>query len=303
MGPAVAGPTRVGAQEPDGDLGRRRHELYRKLGISEAGAEADLETIGDWLDHGELGRKKSDEEAPDWEIVDLIAEGPTLATRPGRRPTARGGPRAQLLAPPRRPLHRQTVTIFDWDDTLLCTSFLLACRDGALPSSAARCFRGIASLGQCLLRRALQCGRTFIITNAVQGWVEHSAAMYAPELLPALAQVCVISARGGYEAQYPNEVGRWKVEAFLEVQRQLDSHLVTNLISLGDSDYEMDAVHAMGRGFARAVVKTVKFLEKPRPEALYTQLKLVTQKFRRIVEKPHNLQISLGSWRAGAQSC
>merc|ERR1719419_1196861 len=119
-----------------------------------------------------------------------------------------------------------------------------------MPAPPCLC-RGIATLARRLLELALQCGRTFIITNAAQGWVEHSAARYAPELLPVLRKMRVISARGGYEALYPNEVGQWKIQAFLEVQQQLDAHLVPNLISIGDSNYEMNAMHAMGRGFTQ----------------------------------------------------
>merc|ERR1712190_102371 len=144
-------------------------------------------------------------------------------------------------------------------------------------------------------------GHTFIITNAMEGWVEHSAATWVPGLLPVLQRVRVISARTKYEPYYPGEFAKWKMQAFLEVQRQLDSQIITNLISLGDSNFEMDAVHVMGKEFALSLVKTIKFRENPSPEELLKQLELVAQKFERIVENARNLKIGLErKWVGGA---
>ena len=42
-----------------------------------------------------------------------------------------------------------------------------------------------------------------------------------------------------------------------QVQNKLQLEAVTNLISVGDSHIEMDAVHLLGRSFAHALVKTV----------------------------------------------
>merc|ERR1711959_581076 len=102
--------------------------------------------------------------------------------------------------------------------------------------------------------------------NAMEGWVEYSAAKYVPDLLPVLRRVKVISARSRYEALHPGDVSKWKIRAFLDVQRQLDSQIITNLNSLGDSNYEMDATHVMGREFSQALVKTIKFRANPTPE-------------------------------------
>jgi len=192
-----------------------------------------------------------------------------------------------------RPPSHQTVIIFDWDDTLLCTTFLNFRQDQALTPTIERQLRSIERAGVKLLERALCLGHTFIITNAMNGWVEYSAAKWCPEYLQVLQKVRVISARGKYESQFPNEVSQWKIQSFLEVQRQLNSEIITNLISLGDSNFEMDAVHVMGKEFSQAFIKTIKFQEHPNPEELLKQLELVTQKFEKIVENARNLKIGL----------
>jgi len=58
----------------------------------------------------------------------------------------------------------------------------------------------------------------------------------------------------------------------------------------------------MGKEFAQALVKTIKFRENPSPEELLKQLELVTQKFERIVENARNLKIGLErKWVGGTQ--
>jgi len=45
----------------------------------------------------------------------------------------------------------------------------------------------------------MKYGKTFIITNAAEGWVEYSAERYMPSLLPVLEKITIISARTRYE--------------------------------------------------------------------------------------------------------
>lgn len=190
----------------------------------------------------------------------------------------------------RPPMH-QSVIVFDWDDTLLCTSFLN--RQQQPPAETYEHLRSIAHHARSMLEIALKSGHTYIITNATADWVEISAARWAPELLPVLQQVCIISARDRFQAAFPNDVTQWKVQAFLEVQRDLERTPITNLIVLGDADFEMEAARIMGGMFDEALVKTVKF--RPHPTSLehVKQVELVAQKFQQIVFSGRSLKIFL----------
>jgi len=186
----------------------------------------------------------------------------------------------------------QTVVIFDWDDTLLCTSHLPTLATVSLPY-ALRCrLNDIATIARELLETASRFGQTFIITNATEGWVQESAARWVPKLLPVLRQVNIISARSRYEPLFP-DIHQWKVQAFMEVRRQLDAQAVANLISIGDSDFEMDAVHIMGSQFERALVKTVKFRRNPTPQDICKQLSLLQSRFELVVQMGQHLQLHL----------
>jgi hypothetical protein len=195
---------------------------------------------------------------------------------------------------PRRAASHQTVIVFDWDDTLLCTSYLSTLDQyWSMPPSIQNYLRRIAAVVKDLLELSLSLGQTFIITNAAPMWVQYSAAKYVPDILPVLEKVRVISARGRFEDQFPGQVSQWKLNAFLEVQKQMDSQVVANLIALGDAQFEMEATHAMAREFEVALVKTVKFHETPCPEALLKQLEIIAPKFKSIVEKGRHMKITM----------
>jgi hypothetical protein len=192
-----------------------------------------------------------------------------------------------------RPPKHQTVIIFDWDDTLLCTTFLNSVQGRAIPPATQRHLQSIERSAYQLLETALTLGHTFIITNAMEGWVEDSAERFSPSLLPILDKVRIISARSTQEANCDGDVSQWKVKAFLEMGRQLHSEVVTNLISIGDSNFEHDAAHVLGQQFSHGLIKTVKLQERPSPQEQTKELDLLAPKLKTIVEKACNLKVRL----------
>jgi len=69
--------------------------------------------------------------------------------------------------------------------------------------------------------------------------------------------------------------------------------LVTNLIALGDSNYELTAAKILGKCFDKAYVKTVKFKDAPHPVELINQLELVNSSFDKIYNRAKDLTIRL----------
>jgi len=196
---------------------------------------------------------------------------------------------------PQRPRKHSTLIVLDWDDTLLCTSFL-SCSRQLMSCSGPMVHRrleGVARAACQLVELAKSLGETFIITNAASNWVQDSAKKYLPSLLPLIADLEVISARQRYESLFPNKVAEWKAQAFLEVKRRRSPESITNLISIGDSSFEMDAALAIGELCPQAIVKTVKFREQPSPEELAKELLLAGERLKKIVESGRALQVAM----------
>jgi len=191
----------------------------------------------------------------------------------------------------RRPPRHQTAMFFDWDDSLLCTSFLDLGTDDRSKFVVHEQLQQAARYIKVLLTAALQIGQVFIITNAMDGWVEFTCALWMPQLLPVLRQVQIISARAMYEEDFPYEVDQWKLRTFAYLRHRFDLEILTNLFSMGDSKYEIDAVHAMSSKFLQCVVKTVKLKQMPTPAELVVQLRHVTTNFEWIMNAGCNLTV------------
>ena len=201
----------------------------------------------------------------------------------------------KVWTPSQKEKTHNSLIIFDWDDTLLCTSFLTP--KGVYDENLILTEKDkekIAKLEFSVLRLltiAVEKGDVYIITNAGVGWVEFSAEKYYPSILPLLQKITIISARGAYEAKFPNDSRRWKVEAFLDMQKKFNSELVTNILCLGDSFIEIEAGHLLAAKFTQAFIKTVKFRESPKPDELNKQLTLVADQFVGIYSAIKNLTI------------
>ena len=74
----------------------------------------------------------------------------------------------------------------------------------------------LAKAVTAVLKQAMSLGRTYIITNAAEGWVQTSCQIFLSEAWETVQRIPVISARTNYEAQLPGCISEWKIHAFLE---------------------------------------------------------------------------------------
>jgi len=192
----------------------------------------------------------------------------------------------------RSPKH-QSLLIFDWDDTLMYSTFLLHGTQRGVSAATKKHLQNIEKRAYELLSTAMGLGQTVIITNAMEGWVEDCVARYMPSLKEVLQKIPVISARTTQEPECGPQISQWKKRAFLQLGEQFDKKLITNLVSVGDSNFEMEAVHFLGDQFCNSLVKTVKLQESPTPEELMKELDLLTPKFQKIVERGISMKIRL----------
>jgi hypothetical protein len=190
-----------------------------------------------------------------------------------------------------------TVIFVDWDDTLLCSSYLSGAGyrlDSDLESSSAidRELKELEASVIGLLRLAMSFGEVHVVTNAETGWVQLSAKKFLPGVVPVLDHVNVLSARSTYETMFPDAPVKWKFCAFQE-KLFSDNKSPKNVISFGDSHVEREAVRAVTRGLPNTKTKSVKFAEKPSLEQLRRQLELVTNCFQYIHSHEGDLDLQL----------
>ena len=201
----------------------------------------------------------------------------------------------QLWNPTVKAKQHNSIIFFDWDDTLMCTSYLtpsgLFSEDISIPEKDKEKIRNLDTLVKSILLKSIDKGIVYIITNAAPGWVEYSANRFYPSASKCLKSVNIISARGLYEKVYPGDTRLWKLKTFQEVMKDVDKDLITNLLCFGDSIIEIDAVHNLAEEFSHVYIKTVKFKENPTPNELHKQLVLIMAQFDKIYSNIKNVAI------------
>ena len=189
------------------------------------------------------------------------------------------------------------IFIFDWDDTLLCTTVLSpgGYFDDSrviLPGKLKK-IKHLESLVQKLLTNATEKGDTYIITNSEEGWVEYSCKRFFPNVYNLLSKIKIISARALYDKKYPNNYKTWKNMAFNDIIKKYNLSLPSNIICMGDSTYEMEAAHGLSNKFKDGYIKAIKFKELPRVDELISQLNLILDKFDFIYSACKNWTITI----------
>ena len=144
-----------------------------------------------------------------------------------------------------------------------------------------------------ILEKSIEKGKTYIITNAYACWIEYTIKKFYSNIINLFDKIKIISARKEYEYIFPGNARQWKIEAFLNILKDVDNKKVTNIVCMGDSLFEIEAGRILASKFAWSFIKTVKFKETPKLDELLEQLKVIYDKFGFIYSSINNLNIKL----------
>ncbi len=191
-----------------------------------------------------------------------------------------------------------SIFIFDWDDTLMCTSFLSPMgtfeeTEMKLDPSELEKINSIDESAYNLLFNTIILGDTYVVTNATTSWVYFSADKFYPKVNTLLKKIKILSARELYEDYFPKNNKQWKISAFLDIQHKYRRSTDINIICIGDSNIEMQAANALAAEFSSAYLKTIKLRESPKLEELNKQLNLIATNLKKIFEGKKNLTITV----------
>ena len=186
-----------------------------------------------------------------------------------------------------------TVTVLDWDDTLMpstwlkgqgLTSAALADKFGMTKEMVSAC-EEVAVHVERVIKKAQEYGKVFIITNGVQGWVEKSCEMFMPSIRNLVLSLPIISAAGLYR-YFSKDPILWKRMTF---RRELLDRAFGGMpragrvvISIGDGCAEQEAArYLMTIGSYSQVgllsVRSLKIVESSSPAILIRQLDEICQ--------------------------
>jgi hypothetical protein len=206
----------------------------------------------------------------------------------------------------------QALIIFDYDDTILPTSFLS--KKGLRidsPPPAGDLMRALEDYSRFVnktLNEASKYGHVIIITNAETGWIQLTVEKFLPQSASTVHRFQHLSARSIFEPTGIISPIAWKESAFRLV---VEEYLVAKntqrashpngrrkssphcqVISLGDSAHEREAVLKVCGEF-KIISKSLKFMERPDLDALKKQHELIHECLRDIVRANDNLDLCI----------
>jgi len=226
-----------------------------------------------------------------------------------------------------------TIILLDYDDTLLPSSWLALHQLGLntpdeVVAEHVEELRVIEACAAKLLTKAIELGDVHLVTNAEEGWIQYTVEKFMPALLPLLPHMTLISARTTFERFSPTSPRTWKIMAFRQQVNQsvaatsscscenfrdtdynvdtidfytgdrgaceyCDASRKLNIISLGDSQHEREALRVVAAEFPNVFAKTVKFVERPSLAALQKQMELMHSCLKHICEYEGDLDLLL----------
>eukprot|EP00914_Ancora_sagittata_P023515 GHVO01046497.1.p1 GENE.GHVO01046497.1~~GHVO01046497.1.p1 ORF type:complete len:314 (+),score=26.83 GHVO01046497.1:758-1699(+) len=224
-----------------------------------------------------------------------------------------------------------TIVIFDWDDTILPSTWLNCNRlsleeECSIPVHVAAMLEEMAGKAKRTLELAASLGHVVIVTNAEHGWIELSCCKFLPSLLSYIQNFRYLSARSKYESEIFKTPLNWKQLAFrdeiTEHFRNSSRDGIKNIVSFGDSAHERMAIISVTRSvpvdqdgiyrfdsaltsfdplpsFSEEVgvcrTKSVKFIERPDLEDLKREHDLIYSCFSDIIQQDSDLDLCIKS--------
>jgi len=199
----------------------------------------------------------------------------------------------------------ETLLVFDYDDTLLPSTWLqrnllgLGSQSVVSPWQKEQ-LQNVENTAIELIRNAKLHGTVVLVTNAQRGWIELSCQKFLPGLWPLLEDVKAVSARTAFESFNVTSPFEWKLRAFeheicnvYSKEGLRSSCKRKNVVSFGDSVHERNALLQATRTLPNCCPKSIKFVDRPELSQITEQHTMVNACFRRIVHHEGLLDLCL----------
>jgi hypothetical protein len=174
----------------------------------------------------------------------------------------------------------KTLIVFDWDDTVLPTSWLE--RQRMNPSTAPRHVQAALRAFEPVVResfeQALKLGTVILVTNAAPGWIEASAQEFLPNLAARLRGLGMPIHAKPFHANM-----NFKLDVF---RREAKGY--SRVLSLGDGPVERLALLRCSDADVRL---SVKFREMPTMAQLGQQHELLQARLAEIMTSQQDLDL------------
>ena len=157
---------------------------------------------------------------------------------------------------------KETIFLFDWDDTLMCTSFVLS-KVQPLSEEEIKIITNLGSKATKILEMCSKYGESIIMTNSSKEWLKKTSDQYLKIKESFLNNIKIISTRDLY---LKNNIKKekWKEMALNQLLTKYEDK-IENLICSSDSEEDINIFKNISKLRKEINVSTIKFKSKPSP--------------------------------------
>ena len=180
---------------------------------------------------------------------------------------------------------KETIFIIDWDDTLMCTTFI---SHKALGLSDDEQYI-VSNLGKVVSNFLKECnkyGKIIIMTNSSKEWIKKTTTEYLKISHESFDNIAIISTRDRY-LKKGIEKKKWKELALDDLIAKYKEK-IQNLICVSDSEKDIDVFKNLSTKNKEINISTIKFKTKPSPLIMIKEIKYLNDMMDEIIGKNKN---------------
>ena len=192
-------------------------------------------------------------------------------------------------------IKKETIFLFDWDDTLMCTHFINL-KNQKLTEDERYIVNNLGKVVSIFLKKCSQYGKIIIMTNSSEEWLKKTAVNYLKINEKMFENIKIISTRDKY-LKKGIEKNKWKEIALNELLLKYGDK-IENLICASDSEKDIDVFKNISKENKKINISTIKFKSKPSPLIMIKEIKYLSnflyetigsnKNYYLIKEKPKN---------------
>ena len=180
---------------------------------------------------------------------------------------------------------KETVFILDWDDTLMCTSFISS-KTKSLSDEEKNIITNLGKIVSIFLKECLKYGNIIIMTNSSEKWLKKTAENYLKLEKDIIGKIKIISTRDRYYKKGINPA-KWKELALGEILLKYGDK-IENLICGSDSESDIEVFKNISKINEDINISTIKFKTKPSPSIMIKEIEYLNKKLCQIIGSNKN---------------
>jgi hypothetical protein len=170
--------------------------------------------------------------------------------------------------------NKETIFLFDWDDTLMCTSFVLS-KVQPLSEEEIKLTTNLGAKVTIFLEKCIKYGKVIIMTNSNQEWLKKTSDQYLKIKESFFNNIKIISTRDLY-LKSNKKKEKWKEMALNELLIKYGDK-IENLICASDSEEDINIFKNISKLRKEINISTIKFKSKPSPQIMIKEIDFLTK--------------------------